>query len=99
RRLAGLAAGEVPRVVLDAGAGAGLAQHLEVEVRALAEPLGFEEPVVVLEPLAAVLELLLYVAQPQLQRLSRRGVVGGREEVPLATTITSRRVSSDCVVL
>ena len=43
RRLAGLAAGEVARVVLDAVAVAGLAQHLEVEHGALVEPLRLEQ--------------------------------------------------------
>ncbi len=38
-RLAGLAAGEVARIVLDAGAGAGGFHHLEVEERALFEAL------------------------------------------------------------
>ena len=42
-RLAGLAPGEVARVVLDAGAGAGRLQHLEVELGALLEPLRLEE--------------------------------------------------------
>ncbi len=44
RRLAGPAAGEVARIVLDAGAGAGRLQHLEVEDGALLEPLRLEQP-------------------------------------------------------
>ena len=43
RRLARLAAGEVARIVLDAGAGAGRLHHLEVEEGALLEPLRFEQ--------------------------------------------------------
>ena len=43
RRLAGLAAGEIARIVLDAGAGAGRLHHLEVEQRALLEPLRLEQ--------------------------------------------------------
>ena len=43
RRLAGLAAGQVARVVLDAVAGAGGLEHLEVEVGALLEALGLEQ--------------------------------------------------------
>ena len=46
RRLAGLAAGEVARVVLDAGAGAGRLHHLHVEDGALLEPLGLQQPAV-----------------------------------------------------
>ena len=44
RRLARLAAGQVARIVLDAGAGAGRLDHLEVELRALLEPLRLEQP-------------------------------------------------------
>ena len=44
RRLARLAAGQVARIVLDAGAGAGRLDHLEVERRALREPLRLEQP-------------------------------------------------------
>jgi hypothetical protein len=43
RRLAGRAAGEVARVVLDAVADAGRLEHLEVEGGALLEPLGLEQ--------------------------------------------------------
>ena len=43
RRLAGLAAGEVARIVLDAGAGAGGHHHLDVEHGALLEALGLEQ--------------------------------------------------------
>ena len=42
-RLPGCAAGEVPRVVLDARAVPGLAQHLEVVVGALPQPLRLEQ--------------------------------------------------------
>ena len=42
-RLAGLPPGQVARVVLDAGAGAGRLEHLEVEGGALLEPLRLEE--------------------------------------------------------
>ncbi len=42
RRLAGLAAGEIARIILDAGAGAGRHHHLDVEEGALLEPLRFE---------------------------------------------------------
>ena len=44
RRLAWPAAGEVARIVLDAGAGAGGFQHLEVEAGALLQPLRFQQP-------------------------------------------------------
>ena len=43
RRLARQAAGQIARIVLDAGAGAGRLQHLEVEHGALLEPLRFEQ--------------------------------------------------------
>src|SRR5690606_2270805 len=44
RRLARRAAGQVARIVLDAGAGAGRLQHLEVEAGALLQPLRLEQP-------------------------------------------------------
>ena len=43
RPLARFAPGEMPRVVLDAGAGADLEHHLDVEVRARLEPLRLEQ--------------------------------------------------------
>ncbi len=42
-RLAGGAAGEVARIVLDPVADAGGLEHLEVEIGALFQPLGFEQ--------------------------------------------------------
>ena len=44
RRLAGLAAGEIARIILDAGAGAGRLHHFQIVERALFEPLRFEQP-------------------------------------------------------
>ena len=73
-RLAGGAAGEVPRVVLDAAAVAELLHHLEVEHRALVEALRLEqaprlgqlgEPLVELDPDRA---------DRPFERLARRGV-------------------------
>ena len=43
RRLAGLAAGEPARIILDAGAGAGGLDHLEVEGGALLEALRLQQ--------------------------------------------------------
>ena len=43
RRLAGFAPGEIARIVFDAGAGAGGHHHLDIEVGALLEALGFEQ--------------------------------------------------------
>ena len=57
RRLAGFAAGEVARIVLDAGAGAGGFHHLEIEQGALLEALGFEEAAGAVELLQARGEL------------------------------------------
>ena len=78
RRLAGLPPREVARVVLDAVAVADLAQHLQVEQRALVEPLRLEQ-------LALLLQLRLADDQLRLDRLDRvveawprRHVVAGR---------------------
>ena len=42
RRLAGIAAGQIAGVVLDTGAGPGRLDHFQIELGALADPLGFE---------------------------------------------------------
>ena len=57
--LAGAASGEVARVVLDPGAVAHLAQHLDVEQRPLLQPMGLEHAPVVPQHRQAPLELLL----------------------------------------
>ena len=57
RRLAGAAAGQVPRVVLDALAEAQLGQHLEVEARALLDALRLEQLALALEELDALAQL------------------------------------------
>ena len=56
--LAGLAAGEMARVVFDAGAGARLAHHLEVEKGALSQALRFQQTSLSFEPADPLLELL-----------------------------------------
>ena len=43
RRFAGLAAGQIARIVLDAGAGAGGLQHFQIKLGALLQPLGLEQ--------------------------------------------------------
>lgn len=43
RRLTGIAAGEITRIVFDTGAGAGRLQHFDVVARALFQPLGFQQ--------------------------------------------------------
>ena len=55
RRRAGFAAGQMPRVVLDAVAVADFAQHLQVVARALLEPLRFEQFAVLAEIARAAL--------------------------------------------
>jgi hypothetical protein len=57
RRLAGGAAGEVARVVLDAGARAGGHHHLDVEQGALFQPLGFQHAAGGVELFEALVEV------------------------------------------
>ena len=59
RRLARLAAGEVARIVLDAGAGAGGLQHLQVEQGALLQPLRLQQAAGGVERVEPLLELAL----------------------------------------
>ena len=57
RRLARLAAGQVAGIVLDAGAGAGGLDHLEVEGRPLLQPLGLQQLAIGHQPVEAFLKL------------------------------------------
>src|SRR5581483_1000503 len=75
RRLAGLAGAEMPRVVLDAGAGADLLQELEVVARALLEALRLDELARVPELAEAVVELLRDRAERALEEVLGRDVV------------------------
>ncbi|CAM5533100.1 hypothetical protein SALBM217S_00878 [Streptomyces griseoloalbus] len=77
------AAVEVHRVVLHAGAGADLAEHLDVVRGAHAQPLGLEELALLLQLREALAELLLDVVDRALQPLGARDVVGGGEDVEL----------------
>ena len=75
RRLAGAAAREVARVVLDARARAGGLQHFEVEHRALLEALGFEQAALRVEFVEALLEFGLDALDGLDERGARRDVV------------------------
>ena len=75
RRLAGLAAGEIARIVLDAGAGAGRLHHLEVEGGALLQPLRFQQAALVVELVEPQLQLDLDRLDRLLQRRARRHIV------------------------
>ncbi|CAM5492436.1 hypothetical protein SGRIM128S_02196 [Streptomyces griseomycini] len=83
RRRAGRAAVEVHRVVLHAGAGADLAEHLDVVRGAHAQALGLQELALLLQLGQALAELLLDVVDRALQPLGAGDVVGGREDVQL----------------
>src|SRR4029077_10112136 len=75
RRLARFAAGEVARIVLDAGATAGRFHHFEIEDGALLEPLRLEQPPGRVELIEPPLQLLLDAADRLDQRRARRHVV------------------------
>ena len=79
RRLAGLAARQVARVVLDARAVAELRDHLEVEQRALLEALRLEQLVRGAKLGQARAKLHLDLVDGLQQPLARRHVVRGRE--------------------
>ena len=80
RRLARGAAGQVPRVVLDAGAIAELDDHLDVEAGALLEPLRLDEPALRLQLLQPLAQLLADPLDRAVARLRRRDVVAVRED-------------------
>ena len=80
---AGLAPGQVARVVLDAGAEAQLAHHLQVEGGALAKPLRLQHHALLLELGDALLHLGIDVRDGRDHLLLRRDVVRGGVDVEL----------------
>src|SRR4030088_3792706 len=72
------------RVVFDPRARPGLSHYLQVEVGARSQPLRLEQTAVLLEPLAALIELDLDVRHRQAQLVGRRHVVRSREHGELA---------------
>ncbi len=75
RRLAGAAPREIARVVLDPVAVADLEDHLQVEARALLEPLRLDELVRTAQPLELQREIGADLVHAGEQRLARRDVV------------------------
>ena len=80
---AAAAAVDVHRVVLDAGAGADLAHHLDVVRRAHPQPLRLEQLALLLEGRELLLELVLDAGDRPLHPLRAGDVVGRREDVEL----------------
>ena len=76
--VAGLAAVQDPRVVLDPVAEAQLAQHLHVELGALAQPVALQRLALRLQLLGARLQLVADLGHRAVDRLLVGGVVGGR---------------------
>ena len=75
RRLAGPPAGQVARIVLDAGARSGRLDHLDVEGRALLQPLRFQQLAVLDQPVEAWLQLGLDRTDRLAQRRPGRHIV------------------------
>ena len=95
RPRAGRAPGEVAAVVLDPGAVAELAHHLEVERRPLAEAGRLEDPALRLQLADPQLHLGLDVDERLLELVGRRHEVGGRVDVdvvPLGQQLAGQRV-------
>ena len=76
RRLARLAAGEIARIILDAGAGAGRLEHFNVELGALLQALGLQELALLLHPGEAFLELGLDLDDGLIEGRARGDIVG-----------------------
>ena len=75
RRLARFAAGEIARIVLDAGAGAGRFHHFQIVDRALLEPLRFEQAAGGIELVEALAQLHLDAGDRLQQCRPRRHIV------------------------
>ena len=86
RRLAGLAARQIARVVLDAGAGAGRLHHLHVEDGALLEPLRLQQ----LAGGVQLVEPLLQLVLDRLDRLLQRRL--GRHVVRVGVDLDQRQL-------
>ncbi len=78
RRLARQAAGQIAAVVLDAGAGSGGLDHLQVEHGALFQALGLQQLAIGDQPVQAGLELLLDADGGLAQGRARRHIVAVR---------------------
>ena len=76
RRLARLATGQIAGIILDAGTGAGGAEHFQVEFGALLQALGFQQLAFLLHPGEAFLELGLDLDHGLVERRARRDIVG-----------------------
>ncbi len=75
RRLAGAAAGEIARIVFDAGAASGRFHHFEIEGGALLQPLRFQQAALVVELVEPKLQLGLDRLDRLHQRRPRRHVM------------------------
>ena len=75
RRLARLAAGQIARIVLDAGARAGGLEHLQVEARALLQPLRLQQPAGLLQLGQPADQLFLDRLDRLVERRARRHIV------------------------
>ncbi len=75
RRLAGPAAGQIARIVLDAGAGAGRLQHFQIEQGALLEPLRLEQASLRMELVQTQFELELHPLDRLQKRRARRHIM------------------------
>ena len=98
RRLAGLAAGEIARIVLDAGAAAGRLHHLEIEGGALFEALGLEIAAGAVQLLQAGGELGLDGLDGLVDGDARGGIVRigvDADELALAMGLAGQRVELD----
>ncbi len=81
RRLAGIATREIARIVLDARARSGRREHLEIEDRALLEPLCLQQAVGARQLIDACPQLGLDAVDRLMQRRLRRHVVGVRVDL------------------
>ena len=75
RRLARPAPGQIARIILDAGAGAGRLEHFEIESGALLQPLRLEQAPAGVELIEADLQLLLDRLDRLQQRRARRHIM------------------------
>ena len=83
RRLAGFAARQPARIILDAGAGARRLDHLQIEQRALFQPLRFQQFAVRAEPVEPLTHLFFDALDRLRQRRPRRHIMRIRIDLDL----------------
>ena len=81
RRLTGLTASQMARIVFDAGAIAHLLHHLEVIIRTLLKTLCLQQPAMLIQLIQALVQLLADIIHSAFKILTARYIVARRGKI------------------